>query len=72
MGQCTAKSKRSGERCRNHAVHGKTVCHIHGGKSSGAPKGNKNALTCGAYESISLATMSPEELANAQSVTLAP
>jgi len=31
--QCTAKSKRSGERCKNHAMKGKTVCHIHGGKS---------------------------------------
>jgi hypothetical protein len=30
--QCTAKSKRSGERCR-HRVIGGGVCHIHGGKA---------------------------------------
>jgi len=37
MGQCTAKSKRSGERCKNNAMVGKTVCHIHGGKSLSGP-----------------------------------
>ena len=37
MGQCTAKSKRSGERCKNNAMKGKTVCHIHGGKSLSGP-----------------------------------
>lgn len=37
MGQCTAKSKRSGERCKNYASVGKTVCHIHGGKSLSGP-----------------------------------
>lgn len=36
MPQCTAKSKRSGERCKKDAMHGGNVCHIHGGKS---PKG---------------------------------
>lgn len=33
MGQCTAKSKRSGVRCKKDAMKGMTVCHIHGGKS---------------------------------------
>lgn len=33
---CEAKSKRSGERCRNFASKGKLVCRIHGGKSTGA------------------------------------
>jgi len=33
MGQCTAKSKRSGQRCKKDAVVGFGVCHIHGGKS---------------------------------------
>jgi len=33
MSQCTAKSKRSGERCKKDAVIGMGVCHIHGGKS---------------------------------------
>jgi len=36
MAQCTAKSKRSKQRCRKWAMRGKTVCHIHGGKSKGA------------------------------------
>lgn len=33
--QCTAKSKRSGVRCLAPAVKGKTVCRMHGGKSTG-------------------------------------
>lgn len=32
---CTAKSKQSGQRCRNFCTKGKTVCRIHGGKSTG-------------------------------------
>ena len=30
---CTAKSKRSGQPCRNKPVTGRTVCRMHGGKS---------------------------------------
>ena len=33
---CRAKSKQSGHRCGNFCVKGKQVCHIHGGKSTGA------------------------------------
>lgn len=33
MAQCTAQSKRSGRRCKNNAMIGREVCHIHGGKS---------------------------------------
>lgn len=33
MAQCIAKSKRSGERCRKHAIKTSRVCAIHGGKS---------------------------------------
>ena len=33
--QCSAKSKRSGDRCRAPAVSGKSVCRMHGGKSIG-------------------------------------
>lgn len=33
MAQCTAKSKRSGERCRAPAMRGRTVCQTHGGKT---------------------------------------
>lgn len=31
MSQCTARSKRTKERCRDHAMHGTTVCYHHGG-----------------------------------------
>lgn len=33
MATCKAKSKRSGERCKNHALPGREVCRIHGGKT---------------------------------------
>jgi hypothetical protein len=33
---CKAKSKQSGERCKNFATKGRSVCRIHGGKSTGA------------------------------------
>lgn len=33
--KCTAKSKRTGERCNANAVDGKEVCYHHGGKSTG-------------------------------------
>jgi phage terminase small subunit len=70
MGQCTAKSKRSGERCKNFCSAGKTVCRFHGGKSNGAPKKNKNNLKHGAYESISEQTMTPEEIEYAKNISL--
>lgn len=38
--QCTAKSKRSGERCKRHASPGMNVCYMHGGKS---PRGMASA-----------------------------
>lgn len=31
--QCTARSKRSGERCRKHAMRGRPVCLAHGGRT---------------------------------------
>ena len=31
--QCTAKSRRTGERCRRCVVRGKTVCEFHGGRN---------------------------------------
>jgi len=34
--QCSAKSKRTGERCKAHAVTGSQVCYHHGGRT---PKG---------------------------------
>lgn len=31
--QCTAKSKHTGEQCRNNAMDGRNVCRMHGGKT---------------------------------------
>ncbi len=31
--QCTARSKRSGQQCRKHAMRGRDVCLAHGGKT---------------------------------------
>ena len=44
--QCTAKSKRSGVRCLAPAVKGKSVCRMHGGKSTG-PRTEKGLLQSG-------------------------
>jgi hypothetical protein len=33
MTQCTARSKRTGEQCRDHAMKGRNVCYHHGGKT---------------------------------------
>ena len=33
---CQAISKQSKQQCKNFSVKGKKVCHIHGGKSTGA------------------------------------
>lgn len=45
---CGAKSKRSGNRCQNRAMENGR-CRFHGGKSTGAPAGNVNAVTHGIY-----------------------
>ena len=39
--RCSAKSKRSGERCRAPAVRGFNVCRMHGARG-GAPEGKRN------------------------------
>lgn len=41
--QCTAKSKRSGQRCKNWSCKNRTVCRFHGGRSTGpkTPEGRK-------------------------------
>jgi hypothetical protein len=39
--QCTARSKRTGERCKGPAVRGWTVCRFHGA-GGGAPSGERN------------------------------
>jgi hypothetical protein len=46
--RCGAKT-RKGMRCGSPAISGKVRCRMHGGKGSGAPKGNRNALRQGLY-----------------------
>ncbi len=46
--RCGAKT-RSGRPCGSPAVEGNKRCRMHGGKGSGAPKGNQNALKHGLY-----------------------
>lgn len=72
MGQCTATSKRTGERCKRFCAPGKKVCKWHGGASNGAPKGSKNALKHGAYEKITRETMFANEVEYADSVDTDP
>ena len=40
--RCSARSRRSGMQCKGPAVQGKRVCRMHGGKSPGAPPGERN------------------------------
>ena len=47
--RCNATAKSTGRRCGNPAMKGKKVCYIHGGKSKGAPIGNRNALKHGNF-----------------------
>lgn len=57
--KCGAKT-RSGESCKNYAMaNGR--CRMHGGKSTGAPKQNKNAVKTGEYESIIFDVLEEEE-----------
>ena len=72
MGQCTARSKRTGERCKRFCSEGKKVCRIHGGASNGAPKGSKNAMKHGAYEKITRDTMFEDELSYIKDVSTDP
>lgn len=45
---CGAKT-RSGAPCKRAPMEGKTRCKLHGGASTGAPKGNANAVKHGFY-----------------------
>lgn len=38
-----------GSPCRAPAIAGRERCRMHGGRGSGAPKGNRNAVTYGDY-----------------------
>lgn len=44
--RCGAKT-RNGTLCKSPAIRYKSRCRMHGGKGSGAPKGNQNALRHG-------------------------
>ena len=46
--RCGART-RTGAACRSPALTGKARCRMHGGKGSGEPKNNKNALKHGTY-----------------------
>ena len=46
--RCGART-RCGSPCRQPAVRGKRRCRMHGGRGSGAPAGNRNALKHGAW-----------------------
>lgn len=45
--RCGART-RAGTPCQSPAISGKQRCRMHGGRGSGAPKGNNNALRHGA------------------------
>lgn len=62
--RCKARSKRTGEQCKKPAYPGYTVCYYHGANPTnrgGAPKGSKNALKTGEYETIHYDTLDAEE-----------
>lgn len=63
MALCGAKT-RSGEPCKRHAVPGSSRCKLHGGKSTGAPKANKNAATPGSIYSRFLSEAENDMLAS--------
>jgi uncharacterized protein YjcR len=51
--RCGART-RSGKQCQSPAMpNGR--CRLHGGQSTGAPKGNKNALKHGRYSAEAIA-----------------
>ena len=49
--QCQAKSKRSSIRCKGPAVRGKSMCRMHGGKSTG-PKTELGRQRCAEAKTI--------------------
>jgi len=51
---------RSGSPCKNRPMaNGR--CRMHGGKSTGPPRGNKNSVKTGEYETIWLDALDDEE-----------
>ncbi|MDQ7790417.1 MAG: helix-turn-helix domain-containing protein, partial [Clostridia bacterium] len=60
--RCTAKSKRTGQRCKQPKADGYEVCRYHGA-GGGPPPGTKNALKTGEKEAIWFDTLTEEEQA---------
>lgn len=44
MQRCKAKSKRSGQQCKNYAIKNFDVCRMHGAR--GGPKTKKGLVIC--------------------------
>ncbi len=64
--RCEALAHRTGKPCRLPAGHGTNHkgegrCGLHGGKSTGAPKGNKNAVVTGEFERLYYSALTHEE-----------
>lgn len=59
--RCGAKAKKNGLKCRQPAMENGR-CRMHGGASTGPPKGNKNGVIHGAYERILYATLNDDEV----------
>ncbi len=53
MSRCTATAKQTGDRCKRHAVPGRSVCAIHGGKT---PRGVASPHTVHGRYSLDLPT----------------
>jgi hypothetical protein len=71
MAQCTAKSKRSGQQCQKAAMHGRTVCYHHGGKSLvGAASGTYKHGKYSKVLSTRLAARYTESLVNPELLSL--
>lgn len=56
--QCTAKSRQSGERCKNYAIAGGTVCRFHGGATPSVKR--KAALRLAQLVDPAIATLGRE------------
>lgn len=52
--RCGAKT-RAGHPCKSPAIRGKKRCRMHGGRSPGAPKGNKHAYKHGMRSAAAVA-----------------
>ena len=68
--RCGAVAKSSGKRCGNPAMKGKRVCYIHGGKSTGPPPGNQNALKHGNHTAAAIETRRYIRMLLDRSITL--